>query len=95
MRIRFRYNTGVGSIRVFYVIVIRAKGFNGKSKQQAATGRQWKQREENSKKQSKGHTRAETEKAMAPHCSTLVWKIPWTEEPGRLQSIASQRIRHN
>ena len=28
-----------------------------------------------------------TEKAMAPHSSTLVWKIPWTEEPGRLQSM--------
>ena len=30
------------------------------------------------------------EKAMAPHSSTLAWKIPWTEEPGRLQSIGSQ-----
>ena len=29
------------------------------------------------------------EKAMAPHSSTLAWKIPWTEEPGRLQSIES------
>ena len=29
------------------------------------------------------------EKAMAPHSSTLVWKIPWTEEPGRLQSMGS------
>ena len=57
MRIRFRYNTGVGRIRVFYVIVIRAKGFNGKSKQQAAKDGQWKQRGKNSKKQSKGHTR--------------------------------------
>ena len=28
-----------------------------------------------------------TEKAMAPHSSTLAWKIPWTEEPGRLQSV--------
>ena len=28
------------------------------------------------------------EKAMAPHCSTLAWKIPWMEEPGRLQSMA-------
>ena len=35
------------------------------------------------------------EKAMAPHSSTLVWKIPWTEEPGRLQSMGSQRVRHN
>ena len=31
-----------------------------------------------------------SEKAMAPHSSTLAWKIPWTEEPGRLQSMGSQ-----
>ena len=30
-----------------------------------------------------------SENAMAPHCSSLAWKIPWTEEPGRLQSIGS------
>ena len=34
-----------------------------------------------------------TEKAMAPHSSTLAWKIPWTEEPGRLQSIARTRTQ--
>ena len=33
------------------------------------------------------------EKEMAPHSSTLAWKIPWTEEPGRLQSMGSQRVR--
>ena len=33
------------------------------------------------------------EKAMAPHYSTLAWKIPWTEEPGALQSMGSQRVR--
>ena len=33
-----------------------------------------------------------TEKAMAPHSSTLAWKIPWTEEPGRLQSMGSLRV---
>ena len=33
-----------------------------------------------------------TEKAMAPHSSTFAWKIPWTEEPGRLQSMGSQRV---
>ena len=33
------------------------------------------------------------EKAMAPHSSTLAWKIPWTEEPGRLQSMESLRVR--
>ena len=35
------------------------------------------------------------EKAMAPHSSTLAWKIPWMEEPGRLQSMGSQRVGHN
>ena len=35
------------------------------------------------------------EKAMAPHSSTLAWEIPWTEEPGRLQSMGSQRVRHD
>ena len=35
------------------------------------------------------------EKAMAPHSSTLAWKIPWTEKPGRLQSMGSQRVRHD
>ena len=32
---------------------------------------------------------------MAPHSSTLAWKIPWTEEPGRLQSMGSLRVGHN
>ena len=35
------------------------------------------------------------EKEMATHSSILAWKIPWTEEPGRLQSMGSQRVRHN
>ena len=35
------------------------------------------------------------EKEMAIHSSTLVWTIPWTEEPGRLQSIGPQRVRHD
>ena len=35
------------------------------------------------------------EKEMAIHSSILAWKIPWTEEPGRLQSIRSQRVGHN
>ena len=34
-------------------------------------------------------------KAMAPHSSTLAWKIPWTEEPGRLQSMGSWRVGHD
>ena len=33
--------------------------------------------------------------AMAPYSSTLAWKIPWTEEPGRLQSMGSQRVGHD
>ena len=32
---------------------------------------------------------------MAIHSNTLAWKIPWTEEPGGLQSMGSQRVRHN
>ena len=32
---------------------------------------------------------------MAPHSCTLAWKIPWTEEPGRLQSLGSLRVRHD
>ena len=35
------------------------------------------------------------EKEMATHSSILAWKTPWTEEPGRLQSIGSQRIEHD
>ena len=35
------------------------------------------------------------EKEMANHSSYPCWKIPWTEEPGRLQPIGSQRVRHN
>ena len=36
-----------------------------------------------------------TEKAVAPHSSTLAWKIPWMEEPGRLQSMGSLRVGHD
>ena len=35
------------------------------------------------------------EKEMAPHSSILAWKIPWTEEPGGLQSMGSQRAGHD
>ena len=35
------------------------------------------------------------EKDMATHSSTLAWKIPWMEEPGRLQSMGLQRVRHD
>ena len=36
-----------------------------------------------------------SEKAMATHSSALAWKIPWTEEPGRLQSMGSLRVGHD
>ena len=35
------------------------------------------------------------EEEMETHSSVLAWKIPWTEEPGRLQSMGSQRVRHD
>ena len=35
------------------------------------------------------------EKEMAPHSGILAWEIPWTEEPGGLQSMGSQRVGHN
>ena len=35
------------------------------------------------------------EKEMTTHSSTFAWKIPWMEEPGRLQSMGSQRVRHD
>ena len=35
------------------------------------------------------------EKEMATHSSILIWEIPWTEEPGRLQSMGSQRVGHD
>ena len=35
------------------------------------------------------------EKEMATHSRTIAWKIPWTEEPGRLQSTGLQRVRHD
>ena len=40
-------------------------------------------------------SRVTLEKAMAPLSSTLAWKLPWTEEPGRLQSMGSRRVGHD
>ena len=37
----------------------------------------------------------EVVRALAPHSSPLAWKIPWMEEPGGLQSMGSQRVRHD
>ena len=39
--------------------------------------------------------REDLEEGMATHSSTLFWRIPWTEEPGRLQSMGSQRVEHD
>ena len=39
--------------------------------------------------------RKDSEKAMAPHSSILAWQIPWTEEPGGLQSMGSLGVRHD
>ena len=50
---------------------------------------QCKETEENNRM---GKIRDLLEKAMAPHSSTLAWKIPWTEEPGGLLSMGSQRV---
>ena len=40
-------------------------------------------------------TNSAVEKAMAPHSSTLAWKVPWMEETGRLQSMGSLRVGHD
>ena len=42
-----------------------------------------------------GNIKVNLEKAMAAHSSTLAWKIPQTEEPGRLQSMGSLRVGHD
>ena len=41
------------------------------------------------------HLFMDSEKAMAPHSSTLAWKIPGMEKPGRLQSMGSRRVGHD
>ena len=58
----------------------------------ASLSDQCKEIEENNRM---GKTRDLLEKAMAPHSSTLAWKIPWREEPVRLQSMGSLRVRHD
>ena len=40
-------------------------------------------------------SRRSSEKEMATHLSILAWRIPWTEDPGGLQSTGSQRVRHD
>ena len=41
------------------------------------------------------HQEGPLEEEMATHSSVLAWRIPWTEEPGGLQSMGSQRVRHD
>ena len=52
-------------------------------------------RKGNAKECSNYHTIVLMEKAMATHSSTLAWRIPWTEEPGRLLSMGSHRVGHD
>ena len=47
------------------------------------------------RQQPKGISSQYRTKAMAPHSSTLAWKIPWMEEPGGLPSVGSLRVRHD
>ena len=47
------------------------------------------------KERKKENPKLELEKAMAPHSSTFAWKIPWKEDPGRLQSMGSLRVGHD
>ena len=52
-------------------------------------------KEINALKKNKGEIGNILEKAMAPHSSTLAWKIPWMEEPDRLQSMGSLRVGYD
>ena len=58
-------------------------------------GKPWLERPVSHVKEFGLHLKNTTEKAMAPHSSTLAWKIPWMEEPGRLQSMRLLRVRHD
>ena len=72
--------------------------FKGK-KRTAIDQERWRASERESKEERKeeieGKHTCKTEKVMANHSSTLAWKIPWTEEPGRLQSMGLLRVRHD
>ena len=56
---------------------------------------QWNMNSKQLLKKNKPYLNTKVEKAMAPHSSTLAWKIPWMEGPGGLQSMGSLRVRHN
>ena len=55
----------------------------------------WESSAHNPKFNSDRNEFQKSEKAVATHSSTLAWKIPWTEELGRLQSIGSPRVGHD
>ena len=57
-------------------------------------GREWRRKKTFSNPFFLPQTTGSLEKAMAPHSSTLAWKIPWTEDPGGLQSVGSLRVGH-
>ena len=52
----------------------------------------WEKKKKKKKERKKENPKLESEKAMAPHSSTFAWKIPWMEDPGRLQSMGSLRV---
>ena len=94
-----RATTGVeGQGRKDLVIKPRAE-IKWNTEQNSSTKQQEKYKqtstEEMGEIQNRTELKGNSEKAMAPHSSTLVWKIPWTEEPGRLQSLRSLRVGHN
>ena len=74
--------------------MLHAKGLRGILL--VLTGSRWRTIWENSPEPIFGNIYSSTmEKAMAPHSSTLAWKIPWMEEPGRLQSMGLRRVGHD
>ena len=74
-----------------YIVVITLKGFPGSS---VAKNLPMKQEPQESKVLSLCWEDP-LEEAMATHSSILAWRIPWTEEPGGLQSMGSQRVGHS
>ena len=74
------------SYKIFFFFLVKRKHTYGTQKRNCFLISHW---------QYMGVLELNVEKAMAPHSSTLAWKIPWTEEPGRLQSMGSRRVRHD
>ena len=74
---------------VFFFSSSRFLGFPGGSDGKASLPTMWEPRVRSLGREDP------LEKEMATHSSTLPWKIPWMEEPGGLQSMGLQRVRHN